>query len=250
MAGVFGFLSSFGKEKAKDAQEGFLQKLVAWDPETASRAEIEEMIKELDQITIEAGKASAEFKKEKAEAEAANANYKKYLAAAELLNSQVESGDTNKQASLEKLLAELETLRPEVEREEREAKEAEEYYLQVKDLAEATAAKLKTAQSTLERAKKDMRSAEIEKQRAEQRAAKAEQLAGLRKDSSSMGIALAAMNKQAEKARAEAAASGMKATLLGDMKKEDPNIAEALKTVGGEAPKNASVTERLAALRK
>jgi hypothetical protein len=249
MAGVFGFLSSFGKEKAKDAQQGFLQKLVAWDPETASKAEIEEMIKELDKITVEAGKANADFKREKAEADAANANYKKYLSAAELLNSQVEAGDKSKQGSLETLLAKLEELRPEVEREEREAAEAEEYFNQVKEMAEITAEKLKTAKATLERAQKDMRSAEIEKQRAEQRAAKAEQLAGLRKDTSSMGIALAAMSKQAEDARAKAAASDMKSTLLGDMKKEDPNIADALKDVSGEAPKG-DVSSRLAALKK
>ena len=75
MAGVLGFLGAWGKEKGKDVQQGFLQKLVAWDPETASRAEIETMITELDKITVEAGKAHAEYDKEKKEADAANATF-------------------------------------------------------------------------------------------------------------------------------------------------------------------------------
>lgn len=247
--GVLGFLGAFGKEKGKEVQEGFLQRLVAWDPETASKAEIETMIAELDKITIEAGKARTQYEKEKKEATAVAENYKKYLAAAELLNQRITNGEQGLEQSLEKLLATLEELHPEVDREEREAKEAEEYFNEVKELASITAEKLKTAKSTLERAQRDMKSAEIEKQRAEQRAAKAEQLAGLRKDSSSLGVALASMQKQAEKVRAEAAAAEMKSTLLGDMKKEDPNIADALKAVSGEAPKG-SVSDRLAALRK
>jgi len=37
------------------------QKIVSWDPETASQAEIEEMISELDKITTEAGNASGKY---------------------------------------------------------------------------------------------------------------------------------------------------------------------------------------------
>jgi hypothetical protein len=249
MAGVLGFLGAWSKEKGKSVQGAFLQKLVAWDPETASAAEIETMITELDKITIEAGKARSDYEREKKEAVAAADNYKKYLAAAELLNQRIANGEQGLEQSLEKLLSTLEELHPEVEREEREVKEAEEYFNEVKELASVTAEKLKSAKAMLEKARRDMKQAEIEKQRAEQRAAKSEQLVGLRKDSSSLGVALASMQKQAEQVRAEAAAAEMKSTLLGDMKKEDSNIADALKAVSGEGPK-ASVADRLAALRK
>jgi DNA repair exonuclease SbcCD ATPase subunit len=260
MAGVFGFLRSFGKEKLGQVGETLTQKIVSWDPETASQAEIEEMIKELDKITTEAGKAKAAYEKEKAESEAAHKNYDRYLAAAELINKQSEtaqaSGDQSKsqelKVSLEKLLQDLEKLQPEVERETREADEALTYYDEVKELAKVTAEKVKSAKTTLEQAKRDMQRAEVERQRSQARAEKAENLAGLKKQSSSLGVALAAMNKQAEDARASASASDIKAKLLSpEQEKQDENIKAALKEVSGESPaQTASISDRLAALKK
>ena len=210
MAGFFGFLTSFGKEKLSQAGQSLTQKIVSWDPESASQAEIEEMIKELDKITVEAGKAKTEYDREKAEADAARQNYERYMAAAELLNKQLEGAQTegneskakDLNTSLEKLIGDMEKLSPEVDREVREADEAKSYYDEVRELASVTADKVKTARTHLDSAKRDMRRAEMEQERAQSRAAKAEQLAGLRNDTSSLGVALAAMNKQAEQAKA------------------------------------------------
>ncbi|MGD9818797.1 MAG: hypothetical protein AB7V04_08845 [Desulfomonilaceae bacterium] len=260
MGGIFGFLSSFGKEKFGQVGQTITQKIVAWDPETASQAEIEEMIKELDKITIEAGKAKAEYEREKAEADAAQKNYDKFLAAAELLNKRLEesqsSGDSNQalqlEGSLNKLINELEELRPEVEREYAEAEEAAKYYEEVKNLAEVTATKVKNARAMLDKAKRDMKRAELEKQRSTARAEKAEKMAGLRSESSSLGVALAAMNKQAEDARALAASADMKAKLLTtDRDSADAHIKAALEEVTGAQPtKSVSFADRLASLKK
>jgi len=259
MAGVFGFLSSFGKEKLGQAGQSITQKIVSWDPETASQAEIEEMINELDKVTLEAGKAKDMYEKDKAEADAAQQNYDRYMAAAELLNKQLDEakagGNESKaqelSTSLEKLLQDLEKLHPEVEREAHEAEEAKSYYEEVKEIAEVTAEKVKTAKERLEQASRDMRRAELDQQRAQARAEKAESLAGLKNESSSLGIALAAMNKQAEEARAAATGLEMKTKLLTPEKaSEDEHIAAALKQVSGEpSTTNASFADRLAALR-
>jgi chromosome segregation ATPase len=260
MGGIFGFLKSFSKEKLGQAGDSITQKIVSWDPDTASQAEIEEMIRELDKITIEAGKAKAEYDKEKAEAEAAQKNYDRYFAAADILNKQHGEAQTNGNeakatelsSSLERLLNDLEKLRPEIERESREAEEAKAYYEEVKELAEVTAQKLRTARSQLDQAKRDMRRAELEQERSEAKAQKAEQLAGLKKETSSLGVALAAMNKRAEEARASASAADMKAKLIGSTgDKEDENIKAALKDVSGEPQTSSgSLADRLAALRK
>lgn len=260
MAGIFQFLKSFGKEKLSNVGQSVTQKIVAWDPETASQAEIEDMIRELDKITIEAGKAKADYDREQAEADAARKNYDKYVAAAEMLNKQLDeaqSGGNQPRAnelsvSLEKLLNELEQMQPEVDRESREAVEAKAYYEEVRQLAEVTAQKVRTARAQLDQAKREMRRAQIEQQRAQSRAEKAEGLAGLRKEASSLGVALEAMNKQAEQSRAAAAASDMKAKLLGpEPPAKDQHIEEALKAVSGEQPTTtASFADRLAALRK
>lgn len=259
MAGIFGFLRSFGKEKLNQMGESVTQKIVSWDPETASQAEIEEMIKDLDKITTEAGKAKSFYEKERAEAETARKNYDRYLSAAELLNKQLEiaqaTGDDQRSkelgSSLEKLLKDLEKIQPEMDRETQEAEEARTYYEEVKQLAEVTAEKVKSARAQLEKAKRDMKRAEIEQQRAKARAEKAENMAGLKKQSSSLGVALSAMNKQAEEARASASASDMKAKLLSTPgEKEDENISAALKEVSGEKPVGqSSFADRLTVLR-
>jgi chromosome segregation ATPase len=260
MGGIFGFLRSFGVEKLGKVGENITQKIVAWDPETASQAEIEEMIRELDKITTEAGKARAEYDREKAEAEAAKKNYDKFLSAAELLNNRLEEAhstgqeaqalDLNK--SLNKLLEELEGLKPEMEREIQEADEAKSYYEELKELAQVTADKLKKAKEMLERGRRDMQRAEIERQRAQARAEKSQKMAGLKNDTSSLGVALAAMNRQAEQARAQAASSDMKAKLLStERATHDDIIQSALAEVSGETQtKAASISDRLAQLKK
>jgi predicted nucleic acid-binding Zn-ribbon protein len=260
MGGIFGFLKNFGRNKFNQTTESITQKIVAWDPETASQAEIETMIEELDRLTIEAGKAKSHYDREKTESEAAQKNYDRYIAAADVLNGQLgaaqASGDEGKTkeigASLEKLLHDLEEMKPEVDREAQEAEEAREYYEDLKSLAETAAQKVKTARGQLDKAKRDMKRAEIEQQRANSKAERAEQLAGLKKETSSLGVALNAMNKQAEEARSSAAAAEMKAKLLSpETQAKDSNIEAALKTVTQETKgPDASLSERLAALRR
>ncbi len=260
MVGMFGFLRSFGIEKLGKVGETITQKIVSWDPETASQAEIEEMIRELDKITSEAGKARAVYDREEAEALAAKKNYDKFLAAAELLNNRLEesqSADDQAKAqelsnSLNKLLENLEELKPEVEREVQEAEEAKAYFEELKELAQVTADKVKKARDMLEMGRRDMQRAELERQRAQARADKIQTTAGLKSQTSNLGVALAAMNRQTEKAKAAAASSDMKAKLLSiEPKGQDDNIKSALAEVAGEPEtKTLSISDRLASLKK
>ncbi|MDA8405572.1 MAG: hypothetical protein M0T73_01765 [Deltaproteobacteria bacterium] len=259
MGGIFGFLRSFGAEKLGKVGESITQKIVSWDPETASQAEIEEMIRELDKITTEAGRARADYDREKAEAESAQKNYDKFLSAAELLNKRLEeaqtSGDHSKSQelsdSLNKLLAELESMKPNVEKEFQDSEEAKSYYEELKELAEVTADKVKKAKDMLEKGRRDMQRAELERQRAQVKAEKAQKMAGLKNDTNSLGVALAAMNRQADEARAAAAGSEMKAKLLSTEREgQDDNIKAALAEVAGSSDtKNLSLSDRLANLK-
>jgi chromosome segregation ATPase len=260
MGTIFGFMKNLGRQKLGDAGRSLTEAIVSWDPEAASQAEIETMIEDLDKITREAANARQTFQKEKQQSDAARANYDRHLQAAEILNQKMEAAKTagndaevqSVSASLDKLLKQLETLRPEVDREAQEAEEAKSVMEELEEFARMAAEKLKTARSQLEAGKREMQRAELEKQRAQERAAQAERLAGLREETSNLGVALSAMNRQAEKARAEAEAAGMKATLLSPEKtSEDKNIDEALKAVSGEKKETqASFADRLAALKK
>ncbi len=241
--GLLSFFSEFGKVKFEQVGQSITQRIVSWDPETATEAEISEMIKELDKITQEAGQALTIYQREQKEADTIHASYDRYLAAAQLLNSQTEqtkaSGDMGKAAGLEtslnRLLDDMEKMKPEVDREVREAEEAKEYYEEMHGLAQTAAEKVKQARTQLEQAKRDMKRANVDQQRASERAERSERLAGLRKDTSSMGVALQAMNKQAEEARTQAQASDLKAKLLAPtQQKQDDNIDAALKLVSGQ----------------
>ncbi len=260
MGTIFGFMKNLGKQKLGDAGRSLTEAIVSWDPEGASQAEIETMIEDLDKITREAANARQTFQKEKTQADAVKANYDRHLQAAELLNQKLETAKTagndadvkSLGESLEKLLKELETLRPEVEREAKDADEAKSVMEELEEFARVAAEKVKNARTQLEAGKREMQRAELEKQRAQERAGHAERLAGLREETSNLGVALSAMNRQAEKARTEAAAAGMKANLLSPEKSsEDKNIEEALKAVSGEtAEPQGSFAERLAVLKK
>lgn len=261
MAGLFGFLAAFSKKQMEGVGDSLIKAIVAWDPETATDAEIQEMIAELDKITVEAGKAKSDFEREQKEADAARRNYERHIAAAEILESQMKNaqntGDLVKasdiQSSLGKLLDDLELLKPELEREEEEAAEAKEFYDELMGLARASAEKVKQARDILQSAQREMKRAEIQKQRAADKAAKAEKLAGLRKDTGGMGLALASMNKQAQEAKAQAAASELKTKLLAPNEaNKDLNIEAALKAAGGGGAMTvgSGLSDRLAALKK
>lgn len=260
MGTIFGFMKNLGKQKLGDAGRSLTEAIVSWDPEAASQAEIETMIDDLDKITREAANARQTFQKEKQQADTAKANYDRHLQAAEILNQKLEAAKAGGNeadvqsvgASMDKLLKELETLRPEVEQEAKDSEDAKSVMEELEQFAGMAAQKLKTARSQLETGKRDMQRAELEKQRAQDRAAQSERLAGLKEETSNLGVALSAMNRQAEKARAESAAASMKASLLSPEKSsEDKNIDEALKAVSGEKSEaEGSFADRLAALKK
>jgi DNA repair exonuclease SbcCD ATPase subunit len=250
-----GFFGNFAKTKLSGIQENIAKVVVAWDPNGATEAEISTMIEELNKVTVDYGKAKSAYDKEKAEAVAARANYDRYISAAEKLSAQVDTeADPIRKSELEKsltsLLSKLEELQPEVEREEQEAVEAEQYHAEMKEFAELTANKVKTARAALANAQKDMQRAEIAQQKAEDRAARAEVVAGLKKNTGALGVAMNAMHQQAAEARAKADAASLKADLLGQAKKEDENVAAALRAVDGNPEPTASVADRLAVLKK
>ena len=176
MGTIFGFMKNLGKQKLGDAGRSLTEAIVSWDPEAASQAEIETMIDDLDKITREAANARQTFQKDKQQADAARGNYDRHLQAAEILSQKLEAAKTGGNeaevqslgASLEKLLKELETLRPEVEREAKDADDAKSVMEELEEFAGMAAQKLKTARSQLEAGKRDMQRAELEKQRAQE----------------------------------------------------------------------------------
>jgi len=255
--GAFSFLTSFGKTKANDAVQAGIDALVRWDPKGASRAEMMEMEKHLDDLGRRVASARQGFKVEAAEYEQVAALYNQRLAAAQKLEEQIAvEVDSARKASLEKslgtLVDQLEKQQPQLDQELKDKVDAEELLRRLESTYADAADKLRNGKESLERAHREMQRAQTEKERAQELAEAARQEAGLSRSTSGLNVALEAMQRQAEKTRQEAEAARMKADVLkvSSPERDDPNIAAAMNAAAGKPAPAASASERLAALKR
>ncbi len=253
---MFNFLKHFVVKKAEDAQTGFLQMLVEFDPETASEAEIAELDEALTKLTQQMIGAKKAWEKEQREADDIQKTYDLRVSAAERLQAKAEAAGPEEKAQIEatlaKLLEDLEKMVPEVEREGTEAAEAKVYFDELASAVKSAAERLKTARDRLSEAKRRMDVAKVRMERAEEQEERAKVVAGIKKQVSNMGTAFDSMTKKAESMEAQAEVHKTKTTLLTPSKgSEDPILAQALKEAAGETDKpSQSLSERLAALKK
>ncbi len=253
---MLSFLARFGKAKVGQISQGITEAIVRFDPETASEAQIAEFEAQLNELTTKVATLRREYDNEQKEADAAQANYNRYLSAAEKLQTQVaDPAAADKKSSLEASLANLlttiEGLVPEMDREIQEAKDAKEFLAQFEQAAADAARKVTTARAKLNEAARHMATAKLQKERASENAEHAAVLAGIRSGNDSLGTALSAMEKVAQKDQDAATAATLKAQLLTknipQSIETDPNVRDAL----GEASPDSthlSLTDRLAAL--
>ena len=251
---IWKFLSRVGKKQAGNALESFTQAVVAFDPETASEAQISLMEEELDKLGKRVGKAEMDVKKDHDETQALLTQYDRYLAAAERIEGQLEGAEEGQRSkleeSLEKLVSELERLNPEIERERREDQEAEAFATELRQAYDVAAEKLKKAQVQLKHAQRRMEQARMKKERALERAEGVRQAAGLSSSMGGLDTALNAMDKETEKAETTSRAAELKIGAFGQTEiTDDPNIAAALEAADKPALPASSTRDRLTALR-
>lgn len=242
--------------KTDQAVQGAVEALVRWDPASASEAELRRMEEYLDDLGLQVAQARATLTREKEESDAISRLSHQRMAAAEQLQRQIEAEtDPARKAEVEKSLSTLvdllEKMAPDVEREAQDAADAQDFLQMLEKTYAEAGAKLKSAKSELDRARRDMTRAEQQRQVAQQQAEAARQAAGLSGATSSLGVALKAMQDAAAKDLASADASRAKATLLKPTRPEedDPNIKAALEQASGAGPKPTTLGDRLQALR-
>ena len=242
--------------KADSAVNSAIEAIVRWDPQAATEAELRTMEQHLDQLGLQVAQARASYDKEKREADAIMALSAQRMAAAEQLSGRLaaETNPASKTAlegSLVTLVAMLEKMAPDVDREKQDAVDAEAFLRQLEDAYQQAGQKLRQARGDLERAQRDMVRAEQQREVAERRANAARQAAGLTTATSGLSVALKAMQDSAQQNLAQAEAANAKASLLKPTKPEqdDPNIAAAMAAVTGGVSPTASLGDRLAQLR-
>lgn len=253
---MFGFLKSFGQGKVGDAVQTGLDALVRWDPKGATRAELIEMEKHLDDLGKKVAVARDGLTTESTEYEQISALYNQRYAAAHKLEEQL-AGETDpaRQASLQRSIAmlveQLEKQQADIDQHAKDKADAEDLLHRLEETYAEAARKMRTAKDDLSRAERDLQRAAGEKERAQQRAEAAKEAAGLSVTTSGLNVALDAMHRQAQAARQDAEAARLKADALkvSDPEREDPNIAAAMAEVSGKPAAPTSVSDRLAALK-
>jgi chromosome segregation ATPase len=253
---MMSFLRNLVGVKTDQAVNAGLEALVRWDPQSATEAELQTMEQHLDALGQEVARARQSFDKEKRESEAIAQLSQQRMAAAEQLQQQMAAeSDPTRKAALEKslgtLVGMLEQMQPDIEREARDAKDAEEFLQSLESAYADAGGKLKAARSELDRAHRQMSRAEQQRDMAERQAESARRAAGLASTTSSLGLALKAMQDAADKDLATAEAARAKAKLLTPTRPEqdDPNIAAALANASGKTAPTADLGARLAALK-
>lgn len=252
---MFTFVRNLLGVKTDQAMQGAMEALVRWDPQSATEAELRTMEQHLDELGRQVAEARQAYNREQKEAEAIKALLAQRMAAAEQLQAQFDAAtDPARKASLEKsletIIGLLEEMTPDVEREVKDAEDAQAFLdMLEKNYAEA-GAKLKRARSDLDRARRDMSRADQQREMAERQAEAARRVAGLTGATSSLNVALKAMQDSAAKDLAAAEAANAKAKLLSPSspENEDPNITAALAAASGK-PTASSLSDRLAALK-
>ncbi|BBK43519.1 hypothetical protein STVA_35390 [Allostella vacuolata] len=242
--------------KADQAVQAGVEALVRWDPKAATEAELRTMEGHLDQLGMEVARARQAYDREKKEAVAIQELSRQRMAAAEHLERQIETeADAGRKAALERslgtLVAMLEEMAPEVEREARDAEDAQSFLEMLEKSYAEAGGKLKQARSELERAQRDMSRAEQQRAAAERQSDAARRAAGLASSTSGLSVALKAMKDSAERDLASAEAAAAKTRLLTPTRpeKDDDNIAAAMAAASGRAAPAQSLSERLAALK-
>ncbi len=252
---VWRFLKHYGVNKAGEVLDDFTAAVVSFDPDTASRAQIDMMEAELHKLGQRLAEAEAEVRREHQETAALRRTYDDYLQAAQILEAKLgEAENAERRAEIESSLSrtihKLEQLKPEIEREEQEDQEVEAWRSELRQSFDELGRKLRQAQSDLTTAKRQMDMARLRKDRAESQDRRAREAAGLTGSMSALSVALDAMNQQTAKLRAETETMQLKAGLFQTEQLEsDPHIAAALNSARGNGGDGAkSLAQRLAAL--
>ena len=249
-------MRNFVGVKADNAVQAGVEALVRWDPEGASEAELRTMEQHLDDLGRQVAMARQAYDKERREAEQIEALSRQRMAAAEQLQGQIAAeADPARRAALERsletLVAMLEEMAPEIEREKQDATDAKDFLEMLENAYAEAGGKLK--QAPLRTRTRPPRHGARRTAARDRRAAGRCGAAGGRADAldEQLNVALKAMQEAAQRDLASADAATAKAKLLRPTRPEqdDPNIAAALAAAAGKSPAPQNLSERLAALR-
>jgi chromosome segregation ATPase len=256
---MLNFYAIYAQTKLRQGSDSILALLATKDPKGMSAADIAAREQVLDKIGSELVALRRQFNDESKKFDLLMKTNTQQIGAAEDLQQQVQaaaagSPDRSKlEKSLSTLLGIIEKAQPDLDA-TKEQKVATESWLAERESAYAEAREsCQNAKADLERAQRELAQAGQRRDREQQRTAEAVATAGLRPDSTKLGVALNAMRSAAEAANREADAAKLKRESLrpaADAAADDPAIAAALARAAGKPPAPQNAQERLDALKR
>jgi chromosome segregation ATPase len=242
----FSFLRRILGVKAANAADDFTAYVATLDPEAATEAEIQQIEEIVGEYAAELVKAKAALQREHNETAAVEKRIADGEAALTVLTPRVEAGDEQAANTAAKILALLDELQPEWERERQEELDQQALVDEIQHALDESTEKLRTARSTLQQAQREMQRAELSLERARDAEERQRKLAGLKTNSSGVGVALQAMQKKAEESRLQAETARIKAKQLAKVSGSGPSdvINEVL---AAGKPSQGDVLQRLQA---
>jgi hypothetical protein len=249
------FLTSMIGQKAREVHDGIIKTVVAFDPQGATQAQIDEYSQNVDQLADIAARAETQAQADQKKADELGVSLEQHIHAAELLSAQVAAtADTAakaaKQKGLDKIMADAEQIKQQHDDAVKAATDSRAWADERKATHQAGVQKLLTARTRLETAMRNQQRAHDEAAIAAQRAADAKAAAGLTSGLDTMDTALGAMEANANRDHQKAMAANMTAGAMSAHADGDAEAAAALAAASGNAPSaSMSIADRLAALK-
>ena len=227
MLSKLAFWKNYGEGKLVEAGDAILAGMVKIDPQGMSQAEIAAEREKFEKFSLEVEDYRATYKREAAEAEAARSAYNKKMDQIRALENAASASPEKAeklQTAADKLKAEGAELLASARTEIEEAEMAKQDLDEVESIQEEMVETIKMLETNLKKAQAEMERAKRAEERATKRANHQERLAGIRSESSNLGVASRVMAEQAEKARKSANAANRRAELLGNAKDKKDEV--------------------------
>jgi chromosome segregation ATPase len=251
------FLGNFLRTKANDANAGLLKAIVNLDPDAASKADLATMEQDLDKAGTIIVSLKSELVREQKELDTVSHLYSQQMSAAEIIQGQINDPNTptdriaSLEASLSKLVMKMEELVPQLDQEKADVVATQSLLDEAQGAYKTKSADLLRARQNLDRAKQDLQRADIQLSRSQDRARQAAVVAGLSESTTSkLTTALDVMKQTADEKRSQAQVADMKATAFTKPADTDANIVAALAQAAANTAPDASLADRLSALKR
>ena len=218
--GRFDFIKAFASVSLQDAANNLTSLIAAKFPETASKAQLEAMSEEFEELHIVLERYKTQAANAQARADSARAEYNKSLEMGRRLETALAGklDDKTRKEHLEaqEILAKKVTdMKPSVLAAIEDARLAQEYVGKVQEACDAFWERLRTTKEKLAQAMKNQERSRMDAKLAEQRADDAATVMGLKlPDTSSVDIATQAIEADTQKNREIAAAANARAKLM------------------------------------